>query len=125
MISINYRDPTPIYGQVKEGFIRLIITGALKTDEQLPSVRELAAQLSINPNTIQSAYRELENEGYIYRVAGKGSFVSGEHTATDAELLGLLKRFDECSAKLIFRGVTPEELTERLNRTNREVRLND
>ena len=65
MISINYRDPTPIYGQVKEGFIRLIITGALKTDEQLPSVRELAAQLSINPNTIQSAYRELENEGYI------------------------------------------------------------
>lgn len=76
MIPINPRDPRPIYLQIKEGLCRLILSGAVKTGERLPSVRELAGQLAINPNTIQRAYRELENDGFIYSVSGKGSFAA-------------------------------------------------
>ena len=72
MIQINYRDPRPIYEQVKDGFRKLIFSGVLRPDERMPSVRELAASLAINPNTIQRAYRELEQEGYICSVPGKG-----------------------------------------------------
>ena len=57
MIQINYRDPRPIYEQLRDGFRQLILTGVLKPDEKMPSVRELAASLAINPNTIQRAYR--------------------------------------------------------------------
>ena len=65
MISLNYRDASPIYEQIKNGLKRLIVTGALKEGDKLPSVRSLATELAINPNTIQKAYNELENEGYI------------------------------------------------------------
>ena len=75
MLTLNYRDSRPIYEQIKDGLRRMIVTGAMAQDEKLPSVRALATQLSINPNTIQRAYNELEAEGYIYSVAGKGSFV--------------------------------------------------
>ena len=68
MISLNYRDSRPIYEQIRDGLRKLIVTGALSADEKLPSVRALAAQLAINPNTIQRAYNELEGEGYIYSV---------------------------------------------------------
>ena len=65
MISLNYRDARPIYEQIKNGLKRLIVTGALKEGDKLPAVRSLATELAINPNTIQKAYNELENEGYI------------------------------------------------------------
>ena len=68
----EFPDSRPIYEQVKDSLRRLIVSGALPPDEKLPSVRELAAQLVINPNTIQRAYRELEHEGYIVSVPGKG-----------------------------------------------------
>ncbi len=76
MIHINYRDSRPIYEQIRENLLKLITTGVLPPNEKLPSVRELASDLAINPNTIQRAYRELENEGYIYKVSGRGTFVS-------------------------------------------------
>ena len=76
MISLNYRDPRPIYEQLEEKLRRLILSGAIGEGERLPSVRELASQLAINPNTIQRAYRELENEGYIVSVPGRGSFAA-------------------------------------------------
>ena len=88
MVHINYRDPRPIYEQVKDGFRKLILTGVLQPDERMPSVRELATNLAINPNTIQRAYRELEQEGYICSVPGKGSFV------TDASDAAALRRRD-------------------------------
>ena len=69
MLTLNYRDSRPIYEQIKDGLRRMIVTGAMAQDEKLPSVRALATQLSINPNTIQRAYNELEAEGYIYSVA--------------------------------------------------------
>lgn len=62
MIQLNYRDSKPIYEQIKDGLKRLIITGAIAPDEKMPSVRELASQLAINPNTIAKAIRELEQE---------------------------------------------------------------
>ncbi len=77
MFEINYRDSRPIYEQIKDGLRKLLVTGGIKPDEKLPSVREMASSMSINPNTIQRAYRELESEGYIYSVAGKGSFAAG------------------------------------------------
>ena len=76
MIFIDYKDASPIYEQVVERFKTLILRGVLVPDEKIPSVRNLAVELSINPNTIQRAYAELEKQGYIYTVKGKGNFVA-------------------------------------------------
>lgn len=76
MFELDMRNRDPLYQQLVDKFKSLIIKNVLKTDEQLPSVRILAQQLTVNPNTIQKAYRELETQGYIYSVIGKGNFVS-------------------------------------------------
>lgn len=76
MIVLDYKDRRPLYEQVVERFKDLIIKGILPEDMQMPSVRTQAMQLSINPNTIQRAYSELERQGFIYSVKGKGSFVA-------------------------------------------------
>ena len=115
MISLNYRDSRPIYEQIKDGLKKLIVTGGLAVDEKLPSVRSLATQLSINPNTIQRAYNELEGEGYIYSVPGKGSFArqaDGADSARRAELLGA---FDDAVEELMYLGVTADELRARID----------
>lgn len=85
MIIINYRDSRPIYEQVVSEFAKLILGGALTADTNMPSVRSLAMELSINPNTIQKAYMELERQGYIYTVKGKGSFVSNCASLADIQ----------------------------------------
>ena len=76
MIKIDYRDARPIYEQVVDGIEGLALRGALPADTQLPSVRQLAMELSINPNTIQRAYGELERRGVIYAAKGRGNFIS-------------------------------------------------
>ena len=110
MISLNYLDSRPIYEQIKDGLRKLIVTGALRTGEKLPSVRALATQLSINPNTIQRAYNELEGEGYIYSVPGKGSFAAGNTGADEARRKELTEKLRELAAELKYLGVTGEEL---------------
>ena len=110
MISLNYRDSRPIYEQIKDGLRKLIVTGALRTGEKLPSVRALATQLSINPNTIQRDYNELEGEGYIYSVPGKGSFAAGNTGADEARRKELTEKLRELAAELKYLGVTGEEL---------------
>ena len=110
MISLNYRDSRPIYEQIKDGLRKLIVTGALGTGEKLPSVRALATQLSINPNTIQRAYNELESEGYIYSVPGKGSFAAGNTGADDSRRKELVEKLREIAAELKYLGVSREEL---------------
>lgn len=80
MITIDYQDRRPIYEQIVSRYEMLILTGALEENEQLPSVRQMAQELSINPNTIQKAYSILEHEGYIYPVKGRGNFVSGDRS---------------------------------------------
>ena len=110
MIVLDYRDSRPLYQQVKDSLRRMMLTGLLEPDEKLPSVRSLATQLAINPNTIQRAYAELEAEGCIYSVAGRGSFVSagdGEHLRRIAELTGRLVPLLE---ELKSLGYTREQL---------------
>ena len=110
MISLNYRDSRPIYEQIKDGFKKLIATGAIGTDEKLPSVRALATQLSINPNTIQRAYAELESEGYTYSIPGKGSFAAPRSAADRARKAELKEHFRTLAAELRSLGVSEEEL---------------
>lgn len=114
MISLNYRDSRPIYEQIKDGLRRLIITGAMQPDEKLPSVRALASQLAINPNTIQRAYAELESEGYTYSIPGKGSFASARSGAEAARKQELTAKIRELAAELRYLGVTDSELMELL-----------
>jgi GntR family transcriptional regulator len=102
MIHLNYRDSKPIYEQIKDGLRRLVVSGAVRTDEKLPSVRELATSLSINPNTIQKAYRELEQEGYIYTIAGKGSYAAEKADVASGRNQELMKEFDEIVKELLY-----------------------
>ena len=110
MIHINFRDARPIYEQVRDGFRQLILSGALPADTRMPSVRELAGQLAINPNTIQRAYRELEAEGYICSVPGKGSFVRERSEAAAARKAELLRELSALGRELKLLGVSQEEL---------------
>ena len=110
MLHLDYRDPRPIYEQIRQEFMRLILSGAIAPGEKLPSVRDLAGTLSINPNTIQRSYNELEAEGFIYSVPGKGSFVSPERNADLQRRLELTEKFRELAAELRYLGVGQEEL---------------
>lgn len=115
MIQLNYRDAKPIYEQIKEGLRKLVVTNALTQGERLPSVRELASQLAINPNTIQRAYRELENEGYIYTVVGKGTFVAECKHMQNAREQELLEEFEEVVTELLYLNVSKEVLKEKID----------
>ena len=110
MININYRDRRPIFEQVKDGFRKLIISGVLKEGERMPSVRDLASQLAINPNTIQRAYRELEIDGYICTVPGKGSFVSQRDEVAEKRRAELRAKMGEIARELRHAGLGEEEL---------------
>ena len=114
MINLDYRDARPIYTQICDGFRDQIRTGILRTGDKLPSVRELATNLTINPNTIQRAYRELEMQGWVASVPGKGSFVCGVPAAMETEEQKLLREFDRIAQRLSQLGITPEELAARL-----------
>lgn len=114
MLTLNYRDSRPIYEQIKDGLRRMIVTGAMAQDEKLPSVRALATQLSINPNTIQRAYRELESEGYIITLPGKGSFVTRGQAADESRLKRLWSQLDQSASELIFAGVSAEDICRRI-----------
>ncbi|WP_346704830.1 GntR family transcriptional regulator [uncultured Agathobaculum sp.] len=94
MIKIDYRDARPIYEQIVDGVETLALRGALPSGSQLPSVRQLAMELSINPNTIQRAYAELERRGVIYAAKGRGNFISDD-TATLCK-----RRLDEIGAQV-------------------------
>ena len=110
MIQINYNDSRPIYEKVKDSLRQLILSGALPEDSRLPSVREQAMSLSINPNTIQRAYRELEAEGYIVSVPGKGSFVARGGGARAARRRELTERLRALASELETIGLTRDEI---------------
>lgn len=114
MVQLDYRDARPIYSQIVDNFRSQILAGVLQNGDRLPSVRELASDLAINPNTIQRAYRELEMEGWIASVPGKGSFVCGIPSGSRQEQTELLAVFDKTVQALLQQGVTKEELMERL-----------
>ena len=114
MITLNYRDARPIYEQVCDGLRRLIVSGAIADGDKLPSVRALATQLAINPNTIQKAYRDLESEGYTYTVAGKGTFVAEHREILNTRQHELLEEFDEVVEELCFLSVSRSDLITRI-----------
>ena len=114
MIQLNYRDSKPIYEQIKSGLRKLVITNSLAPNDKLPSVRELASSLAINPNTIQKAYHELETEGYIYTVPGKGTFVAEREDIFETRQNELLEEFDELMEELLFLSVQKKKLLERV-----------
>ena len=114
MIHLDYRDARPIYTQIADGFRDQILSGVLEEGERLPSVRELAMELTINPNTIQRAYRELEMQGWVASVPGKGSFVCGVPSAMETEEQKLLREFDRTAQRLLQMGIPAEALAARL-----------
>ncbi len=114
MVHVDYRDARPIYAQIIDGFREQIATGVLQPGDKLPSVRELAAALAINPNTIQRSYRRLEMEGWIATVPGKGCFVCDNERTREKEWQRWYTAFDEASAMLLSLGVPRESLVRRL-----------
>lgn len=110
MIVIDYKDNRPLYEQIVERFQVLIERGVLKQEEQMPSVRSLAMDLSINPNTIQKAYAELERRGYIYTVKGRGNFVSYDDELKARRHSQQMEEFREKIQAAMDVGVTKEEL---------------
>lgn len=114
MVNLDYRDARPIYTQICDGFREQILSGVLRQGDRLPSVRELATQLTINPNTIQRAYRELEMQGWVVSVPGKGSFVSTIPGDTEEKRQEMLQELDKLSALLAALGVSRQEQARRI-----------
>lgn len=110
MIILDYQDRRPIYEQITEKFRTLIYQGALPAGSRIPSVRQLAMELSINPNTIQRAYMSLEQEGLIYPVKGKGNFVAEMQQIQEKSKESFQKEFVELVKHGIHIGMTEEEL---------------
>ncbi|MDE7063000.1 MAG: GntR family transcriptional regulator [Lachnospiraceae bacterium] len=121
MIQLNYRDVRPFYEQIKDEIRRMVIAGAVETDEKLPSVRELAARLTINPNTIQRAYRELEQEGYIYRVRGKGTYAAPQAQVQDERVRMLQQQYQQVVTELLYLNIPREELQRWMDELGQEV----
>ena len=110
MILLDYQDRRPIYEQVVEKFRILIINGVLEPGSQMPSVRQLAMELSVNPNTIQRAYMELEQQGLIYPVKGRGNFIADNSEIQKISREGYQKEFKEIVLRGQKMGFSEEEL---------------
>ncbi len=114
MIVLDYRDKRPIYEQVVEKLERLVVNGILATGEKMPSVRSLAMELSVNPNTIQRAYAQLEQEGYLYTVSGRGSFVAPEREWRENKQVEVLQGWQDLTRQAKEAGVSKELLQRRI-----------
>ena len=121
MLNLDYRDARPIYEQVRDNLRRLMVSGAIQEGEKLPSVRSLASNLAINPNTIQRAYESLETEGYVYSIPGKGSFAAPRTGVDEERRDRLLGQFDNLTAELLYLGVTRDRLIARIREKGGEV----
>lgn len=124
MFDLDLRNRDPIYQQLVNKFKELIINDVLKHDEKLPSVRALAQQLTINPNTIQKAYRELEAQGYIYSVKGKGSFVDASTYKQEHKwaLQKIKSDLEKLLREAFYLGMDKEELIKMAECTYEQTR---
>ena len=112
MIILDYRDTRPLYEQIVDKFQMLILSGALEPNSRMPSVRSLAVELSINPNTIQRAYSELERNGFLYTVKGKGNYVAYSDSLKDVRKQEILEKLRDLKKEALSMGMTVKELTE-------------
>ncbi len=120
MILLDYRDKRPIYEQVVEKLEHLIVSGALEENTKMPSVRSFGMELSVNPNTIQRAYNQLEQEGYLYMVAGRGSFVSPESEWREGKKAKALEEWRQALGKAKEAGLLQEQLISELRKIYEE-----
>ena len=114
LIEIDYRDKRPLYEQVSGKLEELILCGVISADEPLPSVRSLAIDLSINPNTIQKAYDALEQRGLCYSVTGRGRFAAPVDEILPAKKLEIFSEIDSVVDKAVKLGMTEKEITDRV-----------
>ena len=119
MIQINYRDARPIYEQVKDGIRKLAYAGVLSPDEKLPSVRELASKLAINPNTISKAYKELEQEGFLYTQSGVGTFINQDFDMESKKKEELINSFEKLVKEMLEYSIIAEEMNQMINELSR------
>lgn len=112
MIILDYRDTRPLYEQIVDKFQMLILSGALEPNSRMPSVRSLAVELSINPNTIQRAYSELERNGFLYTVKGKGNYVAYSDSLKGVRKQEILEKLRDLKKEALSMGMTVKELTE-------------
>ena len=111
MFQIDLKSRKAIYEQVMDNFKRLIVNGVLTEGEKVPSVRDMAKTLTVNPNTVQKAYRELETQGYIYTVLGQGSFISAPPEENNTKEIGLIyQRIGRDIQELIFRKESKDKI---------------
>lgn len=110
MKQIDYLDPRPIYEQISEYYKTLILKGVMSADEQMPSVRQLAVECSTNPNTVQRAYAELERQGFIYTVKGRGNFVRRDQNLLEDRKRELAQRLINVIKEAEGIGIAREEL---------------
>ena len=123
MFQLDLRSRVPIYEQLVEKLKELIIHEVVQVDEQLPSVRALAAQLTINPNTIQKAYRELEHQGYIYSIPGKGKFVAPQASTTNNEKVKKMKKdLVKLISEAMYLGMKKEEILSLITLAEKSVK---
>ena len=118
MIAVDYRDKRPIYEQVVEKLEKLIVCGALESNARMPSVRSLAMELSVNPNTIQRAYAQLEQDGYLYTIVGRGNYVTCEAEWKKGRKQAVLKEYEEVLTNARETKVPKGELNALLDRIN-------
>lgn len=114
MILLDYRDKRPIYEQVVEKLEKLIMGGALEADSKMPSVRAMGIDLAVNPNTVQRAYNQLEKEGYLYTVSGRGSFVAPESEWREGKKKKILEEWRLVTEGAREAGLTREQMMEQL-----------
>lgn len=125
MINLNYKDGRTLHEQIEEGIKDLIINGVLKPEDKLPSVRELSVTLTINPNTVQRAYKQLETDGFIYSVKAKGNFVSHSAETRDKNRIKeIYSQINTLTKELVFMGESREKIIEKIDEIYLEMEDN-
>lgn len=122
MIILDYRDKRPLYEQIGEKLQSLIVKGILEADSKMPSVRALAIELSINPNTIQRAYAELEANGYLYTIKGRGNYVSPDTQWKDGERAQVFSEVQKLVVRAESLGISEEELLTKIKECYRKAK---
>ncbi len=122
MFQLDLKSRKSIYEQIVDNIKELILTGVLKPESKIPSVRELSKTLTVNPNTIQKAYRELEYQGYIYTVSGLGTFVSipEESPVNEKQVQEVIVHLRESMRELFYLGYSLEQIKTVLNNLLKE-----